>query len=77
MSRKSRERRKQQCQEFNCDWQVFKVQRPLGGEMSFMLVYNEDRSRTAKVTAGCINVSNEVFDYLVACCSDQELIVHP
>ena len=49
MSRKSRERRKQQRQEFNCDWQVFKVQRPLGGEMSFMLVYNEDRSRTAQV----------------------------
>lgn len=31
----------------------------------------------AKVTAGCINVSTEVFDYLVECCSDQELIVHP
>ena len=47
MSRKSRERRKQYREEHgNSPEEIFKMQRPLGGEMGVMLIYNESRSIT-------------------------------
>lgn len=55
------------------DGRAFAIHRPPSPRRRALLA----RNAAEKVTAGCVNVDDAVFDYLVSCCSGSRLTIHP